>query len=263
MPGRRGDEHTSGEGDVELSGETRDLLRRWRDGGDYAAREELVERMLPLARSLARRYANKGEPLDDLEQVASVGLLKAIDRFDVDRGVKFATFAVPTIAGEIKRHFRDRGWMLRVPREVQELNARLSGTRETLTRDLGRSPTVEELATGAQATVDRVVEALSAGEAYTMMSLDEPVADGVGALDGIGRPDEGFERTEQRLMLRTGFHELAPREREILRLRFFEGLTQREIADAVGISQMHVSRLIRRSVDALRDTITAPVATAA
>jgi RNA polymerase sigma-B factor len=248
---------------VDLAEETRELLRRWRDQKDHAAREELVARMLPLARSLARRYANKGEPLDDLEQVASVGLLKAIDRFDLDREVKFATFAVPTIAGEIKRHFRDRGWMLRVPREVQELNARLTRTREALTRDLGRSPTVDELAEGAHATVDQVVEALSAGEAYRMMSLDEPLADGVGALEAIGEPDAGFERAEQRLMLRRGFDELAPREREILRLRFFEGLTQREIADEVGISQMHVSRLIRRSVDALRDTILAPVARAA
>jgi RNA polymerase sigma-B factor len=238
-------------------------LRRWHDEEDHLAREELVARMLPLARSLARRYANKGEPLDDLEQVASVGLLKAIDRFDLDREVKFATFAVPTIAGEIKRHFRDRGWMLRVPRDVQELNARLTRTREALTRDLGRSPTVDELAAGAQATVDQVVEALSAGEAYRMMSLDEPLADGIGALEAIGENDVGFERTEQRLMLRSGFDELAPREREILRLRFFEGLTQREIADEVGISQMHVSRLIRRSVDALRDTIATPMATAA
>jgi RNA polymerase sigma-B factor len=170
---------------------------------------------------------------------------------------------VPTIAGEIKRHFRDRGWMLRVPRDVQELNARLTRTREALTRDLGRSPTVDELAAGAQASVDQVVEALSAGEAYRMMSLDEPLADGIGALEAIGENDQGFERTEQRLMLRRGFDELAPREREILRLRFFEGLTQREIADEVGISQMHVSRLIRRSVDALRDTIVAPIATAA
>jgi RNA polymerase sigma-B factor len=249
---------------VEVAGETRELLRRWHDQADHTAREELVTRMLPLARSLARRYANKGEPLDDLEQVASVGLLKAIDRFDLDREVKFATFAVPTIAGEIKRHFRDRGWMLRVPREVQELNARLSRTREALTRDLGRAPTVEELAAGSGASVDQVVEAISAGEAYRMMSLDEPLADGVGALDAIGEPDEGFERTEQRLMLRRGFDELAPREREILRLRFFEGLTQREIADEVGISQMHVSRLIRRSVDSLRDTISPPtIATAA
>ena len=242
------------------AGETRELLRRWHVDGDVEAREQLVAQMLPLARSLARRYANKGEPLDDLEQVASVGLLKAIDRFDIEREVKFATFAVPTIAGEIKRHFRDRGWMLRVPREVQELNARLARTREAFTRDQGRSPNVEELATAVKAGVEQVVEALAAGDAYRMMSLDEPLGDGIGALEAIGETDQGFERTEQRLMLRRGFDELAPREREILRLRFFEGLTQREIADAVGISQMHVSRLIRRSVDSLRDTIAAPVA---
>jgi RNA polymerase sigma-B factor len=218
--------------------------------------------MLPLAYSLARRYANKGEPLDDLEQVACVGLLKAIDRFDLRRDVKFATFAVPTIAGEIKRHFRDRGWMLRVPRDVQELNARLARTREELTSDLGRAPSVAELAVRSGASAEQVVEALSAGEAYRMISLDDHSPEGPGGLEAIGEPDAGFERTEQRLLLRRGFDELAPREREILRLRFFEGLTQREIAEHVGISQMHVSRLIRRSVDALRDTI-APVATAA
>ncbi|MEA2276511.1 MAG: polymerase sigma-B factor [Solirubrobacteraceae bacterium] len=243
---------------MDVAGETRELLRRWHEEGDRVARAELVEQMLPLARSLARRYANKGEPLDDLEQVASVGLLKAIDRFDLSRDVKFATFAVPTIAGEIKRHFRDRGWMLRVPREVQELNARLSRTREAFTRVHGRSPAVSELAALANATVDQVVEAISAGDAYRMMSLDEPLGDGAGVLEAIGEPDGGFERTEQRLMLRRGFDELAPREREILRLRFYEGLTQREIADEVGISQMHVSRLIRRSVDSLRNTIAPP-----
>ena len=260
----RGRFREDGRGGMDLAGDsTRELLRRWHEDADRLARDELVERMLPLARSLARRYANKGEPLDDLEQVASVGLLKAIDRFDLSRDVKFATFAVPTIAGEIKRHFRDRGWMLRVPREIQELHARLSRTREALTRDSGRSPTVEQLAAAARATTEQVVEALSASDAYRMMSLDEPLAEGAGPLEALGTDDEGFERTEQRLMLRRGFDELAPREREILRLRFFEGLTQREIADLVGISQMHVSRLIRRSVDSMRDTIDAPVAVAA
>src|SRR5919197_5914699 len=164
-------EDRSGRVKVDLAGETRELLRRWHDQDDHVAREELVARMLPLARSLARRYANKGEPLDDLEQVASVGLLKAIDRFDLDREVKFATFAVPTIAGEIKRHFRDRGWMLRVPRDVQELNARLTRTRETLTHDLGRSPTVAEVARGLDASVEQVLEAVRAGDSYRVMSL--------------------------------------------------------------------------------------------
>ena len=242
--------------------EIRVLLCRWHGDGDRAAREELAERMLPLARSLARRYAGKGEPLDDLEQVASLGLLKAIDRFDVTREVRFATFAVPTIAGELKRHFRDRGWMLRVPRDVQELCARVVRSRETLTRELGRSPTVSEVAEALGAGVEQVLEALRAADAYRMMSLDEPLAEGAGALDAIGGDDEGYELAEHRVLLRPGLDRLGEREREIVRLRYYEGLTQREIARAVGVSQMHVSRLIRRSIDTMRDSIE-PVASAA
>jgi RNA polymerase sigma-B factor len=247
---------------VQRADETRALLRRWREEGDNAARTELAERMLPLARSLARRYAGKGEPLDDLEQVASLGLLKAIDRFDVSRDVRFATFAVPTIAGELKRHFRDRGWMLRVPREVQELGARVAICREALTRDLGRSPTVVDVARALDASVEQILEAVRAGDTYRMMSLDEPLQDGAGALDAIGDEDEGYELAEQRVLLRRGLAGLSAREREIVRLRYCEGLTQREIARAVGISQMHVSRLIRRSIDTMRDAIE-PVARAA
>jgi RNA polymerase sigma-B factor len=247
---------------VESADRTRGLLRRWHEEGDRAARAELAERMLPLARSLARRYAGKGEPLDDLEQVASLGLLKAIDRFDVSRDVRFATFAVPTIAGELKRHFRDRGWMLRVPREVQELSARITRCRETLTRELGRSPTVDEVAATVGAGVEAVLEALRAADAYRMLSLDEPLAEGAGALDAIGGDDAGYELAEQRVLLRRGLDELGAREREIVRLRYYEGLTQREIARAVGVSQMHVSRLIRRSIDTMRDSIE-PVARAA
>jgi RNA polymerase sigma-B factor len=247
---------------VDGADEIRRLLCRWHEDGDRAARAELAERMLPLARSLARRYAGKGEPLDDLEQVASLGLLKAIDRFDVSRDVRFATFAVPTIAGELKRHFRDRGWMLRVPRDVQELCARVVRCRETLTRELGRSPTVPEVATTLGAGVEQVLEALRAADAYRMMSLDEPLAEGAGALEAIGGDDEGFALAEHRVLLRRGLDGLGAREREIVRLRFYEGLTQREIARAVGVSQMHVSRLIRRSIDAMRDTIE-PVARAA
>jgi RNA polymerase sigma-B factor len=242
--------------------ETHALLRRWREEGDRAARTELAERMLPLARSLARRYVGKGEPLDDLEQVASVGLLKAIDRFDVSRNVRFATFAVPTIAGELRRHFRDRGWMLRVPRDLQELGARVARCREALTRDLGRSPTVAEVAVALDASVEQVLDAVRAGDTYRVMSLDEPLVDGAGALDIIGGEDEGYELAEQRVLLRRGLDGLSAREREIVRLRYYEGLTQREIARAVGISQMHVSRLIRRSIDTLRDAIE-PVARAA
>ena len=237
----------------------RQLLRRWRDNADEQARRELVERTLPLARTLARRYANKGEALDDLEQVAALGLVKAIERFDLDREVRFTTFAVPTIAGEIKRHFRDRGWMVRVPRDVQELSARLAIVRERLTRELGRSPTVQELARAAEAGIEQVLEALGAADAYRALSLDEPLGDGLGPMESLGSDDAGFERVEQRALLRSGLTHLPAREREILHLRFYEGLTQREIAGRVGVSQMHVSRLIRRSIDALREQLVVPV----
>ncbi|WCB95717.1 RNA polymerase sigma factor SigF [Baekduia alba] len=240
--------------------DVRALLHRWHFDGDRAARDEVAARMLPLARSLARRYANKGEPLDDLEQVACVGLIKAIDRFDLSRDVRFATYAVPTIAGELKRHFRDRGWMMRVPREVQELSGKIGIVRERLVHDLARSPTVAELARATGTDDDRVMEALAAAEAYRTLSLDQPFQDGTGPLEAIGDDDLGFERAEARAMLADGLHELAPREREIVRLRYFEGLTQREIAEHIGISQMHVSRLIRRTVQQLRDRIAMPAA---
>jgi RNA polymerase sigma-B factor len=243
------------------SGEdVRVLLHRWHFEGDRSARDEVAARMMPLARSLARRYANKGEPLDDLEQVACLGLIKAIDRFDLSRDVRFATYAVPTIAGELKRHFRDRGWMMRVPREVQELSGKIGIVREQLVHDLARSPTVAELARATGTDEDRVLEALAAAEAYRTLSLDQPFQDGTGPLEAIGDDDLGFERAEARAMLADGLHELPPREREIVRLRYYEGLTQREIAEHIGISQMHVSRLIRRTVQQLRERIAVPAA---
>jgi RNA polymerase sigma-B factor len=234
-----------------------ELIRAWQEDGDSTARAVLVERLLPLAQGLARRYAGRGEPLDDLEQVACVGLLKAIDRFDPSRDVRFATFAVPTIAGEIKRHFRDKGWMLRVPREVQELHARLAAARDALTAQHGRSPTIRELAAAAGATEDQVVEALGAAGAYRLASLDAPAsADGPEVVgDGVADQEDGFAAAERRMLVGGGLRHLAPREREIVRLRFFEGLTQREIAREVGISQMHVSRLLRRAVEGLRDVM--------
>ncbi|MCW2992693.1 MAG: SigB/SigF/SigG family polymerase sigma factor [Conexibacter sp.] len=240
--------------------DVRALLHRWHFEGDRAARDEVAARMLPLTRSLARRYANKGEPLDDLEQVACVGLIKAIDRFDLSRDVRFATYAVPTIAGELKRHFRDRGWMMRVPREIQELSGKIGVVRERLVSDLSRSPTVAELARATGADEDRIMEALAAAEAYRTLSLDQPFQDGTGPLEAIGDDDLGFERAEARAMLAGGLHDLAPREREIVHLRYYEGLTQREIAERIGISQMHVSRLLRRSVQELRDHIEMPAA---
>jgi RNA polymerase sigma-B factor len=255
---------STGGDDVEHAERTRTLLRRWHEDGDRAARQEVAELLLPLARSLARRYAGKGEPLEDLEQVASLGLLKAIDRFDLSRDVRFATFAVPTIAGELKRHFRDRGWMLRVPRDVQELSARVTRCREALTRERGRSPTVGEVAAALGQSDERVLDALRAADAYRMASLDEPLGDTDDGevLDALGGEDQGFARAEERAMLSTGLDVLEPREREVVRLRYYEGMTQREIARAVGVSQMHVSRLIRRSVDSMRETI-APAARAA
>jgi RNA polymerase sigma-B factor len=233
-----------------------ELLRRYHEEGDVAARDALVERMLPLVRRLARRYANRGEALDDLEQVGSLGLIKAIDRFDIHRQLKLSTFAVPTILGEIKRHFRDRVWSLRVPRDLQELNARLSKEVERLTTRLGRSPTVEELAEASQTTVEHVLDAIQGGQAYAAVSLDEPTGEGRQATaDTLGTVDEAFAQAERRELLRLGLDALPEREREILRLRFFAGLTQREIADRVGISQMHVSRLIRRSLEEMREAL--------
>jgi RNA polymerase sigma-B factor len=234
----------------------RELLRRYQEAGDLAALDVLVERMLPLVRRLARRYANRGEALDDLEQVGSLGLVKAIQRFDASRELRLSTFAVPTILGEIKRHFRDRVWSLRVPRDLQELNARLSREVERLTNRLGRSPTVEELAAATHTTVERVLDAMQGAQAFSAMSLDEPAGEGgASTSDLLGAEDEAFAQAERRELLRLGLGALPEREQEILRLRFFSGLTQREIADRVGISQMHVSRLIRRSLDTMRETI--------
>jgi RNA polymerase sigma-B factor len=233
----------------------RALLNRYHVDGDVAARQALAERMLPLVRRLAHRYAGRGEALDDLVQVGSLGLLKAIDRFDVSRDLRLSTFAVPTILGEIKRHFRDRVWALRVPRDIQELNAKVSRAVDRLTVDLGRSPTVDELARATESTAERVLDALQGSQAFSAISLDEPLGDGRDPLETLGDVDEHFEDAERRELLRLGLESLPGREREILRLRFFEGLTQREIADRVGISQMHVSRLIRRSLDRIRDSL--------
>jgi RNA polymerase sigma-B factor len=233
-----------------------ELLRRYHERGDVDARQELIERHVEFVRRLARRYARRGEQLDDLTQVGCVGLIKAIDRFDGSFGANLTTYAAPNILGEIKRHFRDRGWSVRVPREVQELNVRLTKVVDELTTKLGRSPSVIELAKETDATTEQVLEALESSSAYSALSLSEgPEADeegGGGTLDTLGEDDEHFEQSEQRITLATGLQRLPPRERAILHLRFFEGLTQSEIAERVGISQMHVSRLIRNSLDRVR-----------
>ncbi|MCW3038767.1 MAG: polymerase, sigma 28 subunit, Sig subfamily [Solirubrobacterales bacterium] len=233
-----------------------ELLRRYHVEGDREARTILIERMMPLVRHMARRYAGRGEPLDDLVQVGSVGLLKAVDRFDVERGFKLSTFAAPNIAGEIKRHFRDRGWSIRVPRDIQELNAKLTRSVDRLTVTLGRAPTIAELATATDSSEEQVLEAMQGAQNYSTVSFEEPVGDNRTALDLLGEEDDGYTTAERRVLLDGGLRTLAGREREIVRLRFFEGLTQREIADRVGISQMHVSRLLRRSLDELRAQMT-------
>ena len=231
------------------------LLVQYHRHGDIAARGELVERLLPLVRHIARRYANRSEPLDDLVQVGCIGLIKAIDRFDIERGVRLSTFAAPNIAGEIKRYFRDRGWSIRPPRDIQELNAKLTVAVDRLTVRLARSPTIAELAEATESTEEDVLEAMQGAQSYSTASLEEPVGENRTALDVLGDEDEGYEEVERRVLLRDGMSGLADREREIVHLRFFEGLTQREIATRIGISQMHVSRLIRRSLDEMRNTL--------
>jgi RNA polymerase sigma-B factor len=235
-----------------------ELLRRYHEDGDVPARQELIERHLGFVRRLAQRYARRGEQLDDLVQVGSVGLIKAIDRFDGGYGASLTTYAAPNILGEIKRHFRDRGWSVRVPREIQELNVRLTKVVDQLTTKLGRSPSIEELAEGTGETTEHVLEALESSAAYSALSLSEsedPEDEGIGPVASLGEDDPGFERSEQRLALASGIERLPARERTILHLRFFEGLTQSEIADQVGVSQMHVSRLIRNSLDHMRRTL--------
>jgi RNA polymerase sigma-B factor len=239
----------------------RELLRRYHEGGDLEARQQLIEQYLPLVRSLARRYANRGEQLEDLVQVGSIGLIKAIDRFDVERGVELTTYATPNIIGEIKRHFRDKGWSVRVPRGLQELNVRLSQLLERLTVELERSPTIPELAKAAGVTEEEVLEALESGQAYTTVSLSGPVGPGeegeLDPLESLGELEHEYEISEDRAVLAPGLSILDERERRILHLRFWGGLTQSQIAQQVGISQMHVSRLIRRSLEKVRAHIAA------
>ncbi len=235
----------------------RELLRRLHEEGDATARERLVARHLPLVRSLARRYAGRGEALEDIEQVGAIGLLKAIDRFELGREVSLATFATPTVVGEIKRHFRDKGWAVRVPRALQELNTRMSAAIDRLTSRLGRSPTVAEIALELKTTPEEVLEALEVGTAYTTLSLSggpggEEEAD---PLESLGEEDEEFARSEDRAALAPAMSRLPARERAILRMRFEEGLPQTQIAERVGLSQMHVSRLIRKALVAMRDDL--------
>ena len=236
----------------------RELLRRYHVDGDASAREALVNRHLPLVRSLARRYAGRGEALEDIEQVGAIGLIKAIDRYELSREVALTTYATPNVVGEIKRHFRDKGWAIRVPRALQELNGKMGPTIERLTSKLGRSPSIAEIAAEFEVSTEQVLEALEAGSAYAPLSLSAgPSGDEeLDPMETIGELDEEFERTDDRTSLEPALAALPDREREILRMRFEEGLTQTQIAERIGISQMHVSRLIRRSLERMRNQLT-------
>src|SRR5918998_5502351 len=227
---------------------------RFAETKDPVLRNELITAHIGLAEYLARRFTNRGEPLDDLVQVASLGLLKAVDRFDPERGLEFSTYATPTIVGELKRHFRDKGWAVRVPRRVQELHLRLGTVVSTLSQELGRSPTIPEIAQAAKVSEEEVVEAIEAGHAYRFTSLDAPSGgeDESALSNQLGVDDQALIDSEHRVALSPLIAQFPPRERMILHLRFFEGMTQSEIASRLGISQMHVSRLLARSLAQLR-----------
>lgn len=222
--------------------------------GRRSARDALVELHLPLVEHLARRFAGRGEPVDDLIQVGTIGLIKSVDRFDPGRGVEFSTYATPTIVGEIKRHFRDKGWAVRVPRRLQELRQSLSAATEELAHRLGRAPTVAEIAARLEVSEEEVLEGLESANAYSTVSLEArtDVGDGPAVLDAMGFDDAALDGVVYRETLRPLLAQLAPRERHILMLRFFANMTQSQIADEVGISQMHVSRLLAKTLAALR-----------
>jgi RNA polymerase sigma-B factor len=219
-------------------------------------RDELVEIHLPLVEYLARRFRNRGEPLDDLVQVATIGLIKSVDRFDLERAVEFSTYATPTIVGEIKRHFRDKGWAIRVPRRLQELKLSLTKATSDLSQKNGRAPTVAELAQHLGLSEEDILEGLESANAYSAVSLDAPDGgddDSPAVADSLGMVDEALEGVEYRESLKPLLEKLPAREKKILMLRFFGGMTQSQIAGELGISQMHVSRLLARTLAQLRE----------
>jgi RNA polymerase sigma-B factor len=239
------------------------MLARYRATRDPREREIIIERFLPLARKLARRYEHSDEPLDDLVQVAALGLVKAVERFDPDRGVAFSSYAVPTILGELKRHFRDRTWAIRVPRDLQELSLKVDRAVADLWREQRRQPVVPEVARRLGVSQEEVLEAMEASGAYRTTSLDAPRPGGeeeagetVG--EAVGSEESGFLRAEERATIELLMRALGPREREVLRLRFEHDMTQAEIGECIGVSQMQVSRIIRQAVARLRAIAHAP-----
>jgi RNA polymerase sigma-B factor len=251
-PAQRSFESTSRQVDSD------ELFRRWHLNRDEFARAQVIERYLPLARRLARRYVGTREPFDDLLQVASLGLVKAVDRFEPERGTAFSSFAVPTIVGELRRYFRDLGWAAHVPRGAQEMALAVERARATLTADHGISPTVEELAEHLEWSLEDVLTALEAGAAQHFVSLDAPTErDGERSTlgDTLGRDDARLAALEERLAIASAAHSLTPRERRVLLLRFVDDRTQTQIAAQIGVSQMQVSRILSRSVRRLRELL--------
>ena len=231
---------------------TRELFIKFKRHGDEEARNQLVLNHLNLARFLASKFKNRGESLDDLIQVATIGLIKAIDRFDIDRGLEFTTFATPTILGEIKRHFRDRSWSVRVPRRLQELSSKVSQATDMLTEKLQHSPSVEEIARELDVSVDEVLEAMESSRAYSSVSLDVPTVDNddgsaaTSVLDTYASVDDDLESCDDKLVLQEIIKNCTEREQQIIRMRFLDGMTQVEIADKLQVSQVQVSRLLRK-----------------
>jgi RNA polymerase sigma-B factor len=236
----------------------RELLQRYHEEGDTRARDELAEEMVPLARALAGRYSGRGEPIDDLVQVACLGIMKAIEGFDLSRDVRFSSYATPTVLGEIKRHFRDKTWAMRVPRGMQELQLELAKARDKLTTELGRSPTVQELADDVDQPFEEVLITIQSQEARRIRSLEEPTGTDVTLADTVGARDPELGRAEMRVLLDGALDALSDRDREVLRLRFGEDLTQTEISAQIGVSQMQISRIIRQALGRLRAEIEPP-----
>ena len=266
MISTQGDEpETSGRTNVEVTrARSAELFLVFRDDERSeaerdTARDALVHLHLPLVEHCARRFRNRGEPLEDLVQVGTIGLIKSVDRFDSDRGVEFSTYATPTIIGEIKRYFRDKGWAIRVPRRLQELRMQIGSATAELTQSLGRSPTPRELAEAIGCTVEEIVEGIESSNAYSTLSLDasDDGEEGGAAsmLDAIGVDDEGLEHVEIRESIKPLLDRLEPREKKILLLRFFKNMTQSQIAEEIGVSQMHVSRLLNRTLEQLRTSL--------
>lgn len=240
---------------------TKELFKRYKETGDEQAREQLVLAHLNLARFLASKFKNRGESLDDLVQVATIGLIKAIDRFDISRGLEFTTFATPTIMGEIKRHFRDKGWSVRVPRRLQELSAKVTQVSDKLTEKLQRSPSVDEIAQALGVSVDEVLEAMESAHAYSSVSLDVPQGDdddgtqSSTVMDKYALVDEDLESSDDRIVLEQAIKDFSEREQQIIRMRFLEGFTQVEIAQKLQISQVQVSRLLRKTLQKFQEKL--------